>query len=135
DQQRFSQWIRTSVADADEKVPEIWLIPDQGDRKGEVLSLGVMDENAPDVVQITEEFLPLIGEGGTLAITMEPPGGAPVAASVLTLPSTVTPVRLKEDPASVVSDPRNRSANSTASNETSVPTSTAPKSKFMISPF
>lgn len=69
--------IRTSVADADDKVPEIWLIPDQGDRKGEVLSLGVMDENAPDVVQITEEFLPLIGEGGTLAITMEPPGGAP----------------------------------------------------------
>ncbi|MEM7290122.1 MAG: anti-sigma factor [Pseudomonadota bacterium] len=69
--------IRTSVNDVDEKVPEIWLIPDQGDRKGEVLSLGVMDEKAPDTVAITDEFLPLIGEGGTLAITMEPPGGAP----------------------------------------------------------
>ncbi|MDJ0613106.1 MAG: anti-sigma factor [Rhizobiaceae bacterium] len=69
--------IRTSVTDTDEKVPEIWLIPDQGDRKGEVLSLGVMDESAPDTVQISDDFLPLIGEGGTLAITMEPPGGAP----------------------------------------------------------
>ncbi len=69
--------IRTSISDTDEKVPEIWLIPGQGDRKGEVLSLGVMDESAPDTVKITEDFLPLIGEGGTLAITMEPPGGAP----------------------------------------------------------
>ena len=69
--------IRTTVSDTDEKVPEIWLIPDQGDRKGEVLSLGVMDESAPDTVKISDDFLPLIGEGGTLAITMEPPGGAP----------------------------------------------------------
>lgn len=69
--------IRTTIDDTDEKVPEIWLIPEQGDRKGEVLSLGVMDEAAPDTVRITDEFLPLIGEGGTLAITMEPPGGAP----------------------------------------------------------
>lgn len=69
--------IRTSVADEDEKVPEIWLIPDQGDRKGEVLSLGVMDESAPDTVRISDELVPLIGAGGTLAITMEPPGGAP----------------------------------------------------------
>lgn len=69
--------IRTSVSDTDEKVPEIWLIPDQGDRKGEVLSLGVMDEAAPDTLKIADDFLPLIGEGGTLAITMEPPGGAP----------------------------------------------------------
>jgi len=69
--------IRTSISNTDEKVPEIWLIPDQGDRKGEVLSLGVMDEAAPDTVKISDDFLPLIGEGGTLAITMEPPGGAP----------------------------------------------------------
>lgn len=69
--------IRTTVQDTDEKVPEIWLIPEQGDRKGEVLSLGVMSEDAPDTVRITDDFLPLIGEGGTLAITMEPPGGAP----------------------------------------------------------
>lgn len=69
--------IRTTVQDTDEKVPEIWLIPDQGDRKGEVLSLGVMSEDEPETVRITEDFLPLIGEGGTLAITMEPPGGAP----------------------------------------------------------
>jgi len=69
--------IRTAVEDTDEKVPEIWLIPAQGAKKGEVLSLGVMNENAPDEVKITDEFLSLIGEGGTLAITMEPPGGSP----------------------------------------------------------
>lgn len=69
--------IRTAVADEDEKVPEVWLIPAQGDREGEVLSLGVMDEAAPDTLPISEDFLSLIGEGGTLAITMEPVGGAP----------------------------------------------------------
>ena len=69
--------IRTEVSDADEKVPEVWLIPAQGDRKGEVLSLGVMKEDAPDELPISEDFIPLVGEGGTLAITMEPPGGAP----------------------------------------------------------
>ncbi|MGI9351789.1 MAG: anti-sigma factor domain-containing protein [Rhizobiaceae bacterium] len=69
--------IRTEVSDSDEKVPEVWLIPAQGEREGEVLSLGVMDEAAPDVLAISDDFIPLVGEGGTLAITMEPPGGAP----------------------------------------------------------
>jgi len=69
--------IRTAAADEDEKVPEVWLIPAQGDRKGEVLSLGVMNEAAPDELAISSDFISLIGEGGTLAITMEPPGGAP----------------------------------------------------------
>jgi len=73
--------IRTAVEDTDEKVPEIWLIPAEGDRKGEVLSLGVMNENAPDEVRITDEFVDLIGEGGTLAITMEPPGGSPTGVA------------------------------------------------------
>ena len=73
--------IRTVVEDTDEKVPEIWLIPAQGARKGEVLSLGVMNENAPDEVKITEEFVELIGEGGTLAITMEPAGGSPTGVA------------------------------------------------------
>ncbi len=73
--------IRTDVEDNDEKVPEIWLIPAQGNRKGEVLSLGVMNENAPDEVKITDEFIELIGEGGTLAITMEPPGGSPTGVA------------------------------------------------------
>lgn len=73
--------IRTAVEDSDEKVPEIWLIPAQGARKGEVLSLGVMNESAPDEVNISEEFVQLIGEGGTLAITMEPPGGSPTGVA------------------------------------------------------
>lgn len=73
--------IKTALEDADEKVPEIWLIPAQGERKGEVLSLGVMDEKAPDEVKITDEFIKLIGEGGTLAITMEPAGGSPTGVA------------------------------------------------------
>ena len=73
--------IKTALEDADEKVPEIWLIPAQGDRQGEVLSLGVMDEKAPDEVKITDEFIKLIGEGGTLAITMEPAGGSPTGVA------------------------------------------------------
>jgi len=73
--------IKTALEDEDEKVPEIWLIPAQGERKGEVLSLGVMDEKAPDEVKITDEFVKLIGEGGTLAITMEPPGGSPTGVA------------------------------------------------------
>lgn len=73
--------IKTALEDADEKVPEIWLIPAQGDRKGEVLSLGVMDEKAPDEVKITDDFVNLIGEGGTLAITMEPAGGSPTGVA------------------------------------------------------
>ncbi|MEO0327354.1 MAG: anti-sigma factor [Pseudomonadota bacterium] len=70
-------FIRTELADEDEKVPEIWLIPAQGEKKGEVLSLGTMNEKAPDQLLIEDDFVPLIGEGGTLAITMEPVGGAP----------------------------------------------------------
>jgi anti-sigma-K factor RskA len=73
--------IKTALEDEDEKVPEIWLIPAQGERKGEVLSLGVMDEKAPDEVKITDEFIKLIGEGGTLAITMEPAGGSPTGVA------------------------------------------------------
>ncbi|MEM9331150.1 MAG: anti-sigma factor [Pseudomonadota bacterium] len=69
--------IRTEINDTDEKVPEVWLIPAQGERKGDVLSLGVMNEAAPDQLPISDDFVSLIGEGGTLAITMEPPGGAP----------------------------------------------------------
>jgi len=57
------------------------LIPAEGDRKGEVLSLGVMDEKAPDEVKITDDFIQLIGEGGTLAITMEPAGGSPTGVA------------------------------------------------------
>lgn len=73
--------IRTAVEDTDEKVPEIWLIPAQGDKKGEVLSLGVMDEKKPDEVKLSDDFIALIGEGGTLAITMEPPGGSPTGVA------------------------------------------------------
>jgi len=69
--------IRTTLEDETEKVPEIWLIPSGGPREGEVLSLGVMNEATPDEIKLGDKLAPLVTEGGTLAITMEPPGGAP----------------------------------------------------------
>lgn len=69
--------IRSAVPDSDEKVPELWLIPNEGEQKGNALSMGVLDENAPNVLSIDTKLLPLIRDGGTLAITMEPEGGAP----------------------------------------------------------
>lgn len=69
--------IRSAVSDTDEKVPELWLIPNEGESKGKALSMGVLDENAPNVLSVTDTFVPLIADGGTLAITMEPVGGAP----------------------------------------------------------
>lgn len=73
--------IRTSTTDTDEKVPEVWFIPEVGEKKGEVLSLGVMNENAPDRLALGDEFIPWMGEGGTLAITMEPAGGSPTGVA------------------------------------------------------
>ncbi len=73
--------IRTSAEDQDEKVPEIWFIPGKGARKGEALSLGVMDESAPNRLQVREEYVPWMDEGGTLAITMEPEGGSPTGSA------------------------------------------------------
>ena len=69
--------IRSAVPDSDEKVPELWLIPNEGEQKGNALSMGVLDENAPNVLSVDAKLLPLIRDGGTLAITMEPEGGAP----------------------------------------------------------
>lgn len=73
--------IRTSASDSDEKVPEVWFIPEKGAKKGQALSLGVMNENAPERLEITEEFIPWMDEGGRLAITMEPAGGSPTGVA------------------------------------------------------
>lgn len=69
--------IRTTLEDDTEKVPEIWLIPSGGPREGDVLSLGVMREDIPEEIKLSDQLVPLLTEGGTLAITMEPVGGAP----------------------------------------------------------
>lgn len=78
---KHSLFIRTSAKDEDEKVPEIWFIPETGAKKGEVLSLGVMNEAAPDRIAIEDEFIPWMSEGGTLAITMEQAGGSPTGVA------------------------------------------------------
>jgi len=70
-------FIRTAREDSDELVPEVWLIPSEGARKGEAISLGVMDEKQPDTLKLVPELARLVKAGGTLAITMEPAGGAP----------------------------------------------------------
>jgi len=69
--------ILTALEDDTERVPEVWLIPSGGPREGDVISLGVMNEEKPEEIKLGDDFKPLITEGGTLAITMEPPGGAP----------------------------------------------------------
>ncbi len=57
--------------------PELWLIPAQGPRKGEAISLGMVDAKKPTVIIVQPEFQAMIGVGATFAITPEPPGGAP----------------------------------------------------------
>ena len=57
------------------------LFPGPGEREGEVLSLGVMSETEPDTVMIAQNLQPLIGNGGTLAITMEQAGGSPTGVA------------------------------------------------------
>ena len=71
-------FIRAALDDTqDQKVPEVWLIPDDGPRKGDAISLGVMDENGPARLKLSGENIDFVNEGGLLAITLEPPGGAP----------------------------------------------------------
>ena len=69
--------IQTSLEDEDERVPELWFIPDQGEQKGEIFSLGVIKESASNAINISDEMHPLFGKGSTLAVSMEPIGGAP----------------------------------------------------------
>lgn len=61
------------AAEEDGLVPELWLIPTDGVAR----SLGVFDENATHSSRIPEEFVPLLGTDALLAMTLEPPGGAP----------------------------------------------------------
>lgn len=57
----------------DDLVPELWLIPTDGLAR----SLGVFDENASQSAKIPEDFIGLLSTDAILAITLEPPGGAP----------------------------------------------------------
>jgi anti-sigma-K factor RskA len=61
------------AAEDDGRVPELWLIPADGVAR----SLGVFDENAAQSADIPQEFLALLSTEAILAVTLEPPGGAP----------------------------------------------------------
>lgn len=55
------------------KVPEVWLItPD-----GKAHSMGTFDDQHAHRAQIPEELLPMLSNEAILAVTLEPPGGAP----------------------------------------------------------
>lgn len=57
----------------DDLVPELWLIPTDGVAR----SLGVFDETASQSSKIPQEYVELLSTEAILAITLEPPGGAP----------------------------------------------------------
>ena len=58
------------------QVPELWLIPPDGRPR----SLGVIDASRPVTLRVPPELRALTIQEATLAITMEPPGGAPGGA-------------------------------------------------------
>ncbi|WDM68837.1 MULTISPECIES: anti-sigma factor [Xanthomonas] len=61
---------RTATAD---KVPELWLItPD-----GKAHSMGTFDDQRARRTQIPDQLMPMLGNEAILAVTLEPPGGAP----------------------------------------------------------
>lgn len=57
----------------DDLVPELWLIPTDGIAR----SLGVFDETASQSARIPQEYVELLSTDAILAMTLEPPGGAP----------------------------------------------------------
>jgi len=56
-----------------ERVPELWLIPADGKAR----SMGVFDDAQARAARIPDALMPLLSDGAVLAVTMEPPGGAP----------------------------------------------------------
>ncbi|MCC4619802.1 anti-sigma factor [Xanthomonas cassavae CFBP 4642] len=61
---------RTATAD---KVPELWLItPD-----GKAHSMGTFDDQRARRAQIPDQLMPMLSNEAILAVTLEPPGGAP----------------------------------------------------------
>ena len=67
-------FIRVSGGDAAEtRVPELWLIPDDGIAR----SLGVLDKDGLGNLTVSNEHQSLFGADAVLAVTLEPVGGAP----------------------------------------------------------
>lgn len=57
--------------------PEIWIVPADGKAR----SLGMMAVGKPTLVAVTPEMREFMTAGGTLAITPEPQGGAPLGTA------------------------------------------------------
>jgi anti-sigma-K factor RskA len=57
--------------------PELWIVPADGKAR----SLGMMATGKPTLVAVTPEMRQFMAAGGTLAITPEPKGGAPLGTA------------------------------------------------------
>lgn len=76
-----------AAPDAEGRVPELWLIP-----PGEAArSLGVIDTTTAHEIEVPAELRAGLAEGSLLAVTLEPPGGAPqgVATGPITAKGTI----------------------------------------------
>lgn len=66
----------SASTDAEGRVPELWLIPE-----GEApRSLGLLPTDVSREVDVPEDLLRALTEGSLLAVSLEPPGGAPHGA-------------------------------------------------------
>lgn len=61
----------------DSRVPELWVIPEDGKAR----SLGVIDGGGPTRVAVADNMRAHLHMGATLAISMEPPGGSPTGTA------------------------------------------------------
>jgi anti-sigma-K factor RskA len=60
----------------DRRVPELWIIPDDGKPR----SLGVMPSGGPSSMPVPRGHMPHLRRGATFAISREPQGGSPTGA-------------------------------------------------------
>lgn len=76
----------------DGRVPELWIIP----KGGKPVSMGVMDPQHPVEHVLPEGLRRLLRADAILAVTMEPPGGAPggVATGPVVAKGTITALAL-----------------------------------------
>ena len=65
--------IPASLAGADRRVPELWLIPPGGSPR----SLGLLDPARPVTLSLPEELRAEASPQAVLAVSLEPPGGSP----------------------------------------------------------
>ncbi|WP_337660397.1 anti-sigma factor [Anderseniella sp. Alg231-50] len=70
-------FVRTSAGDgADNRVPELWLIPDDGVPR----SLGLLAQAGSGNLAVSKQNRSVLGDGITLAVSLEPAGGSPTGA-------------------------------------------------------